>query len=77
MRKKWLRMSKSHKEYFGYTHWGDSEEDAERIFLQHMWGKFSRSLPIKDLDDLPSAIRQRVLDLKPEEFGYNAWDLFI
>lgn len=75
MRKKWLRMSASHKEYFGETTWGETEEKAEELFLRNMRGKFRRGLDIVDITMLPKYIHERIQNLQPEQFGHSGWDL--
>lgn len=75
MRKKWLRMSQSHKEYFGSSSWGETEERAEELFLRNMRGKVNRALPVADIDMLPKYIHKRIENLKTEEFGKEGWGL--
>lgn len=74
MKKKWMRMSKSHRVYFGNTLWGDTEEEAEQLFLKNMRGKIAKSFPV-DVEELPKYIRERITNIKPEEFGFNGWGL--
>lgn len=76
MKKKWVRMSKSHKEYFGTTDWGETEEEALKQFITKQQAKHGQSLDIMDSAELPKYIRQRISDLKPEEFGHSAWGLY-
>jgi len=74
MKKKWLRMSKSHNEYFGSTSWGHDEEEAFIAFMNNMRGKLSRSIDLGDIT-LPKYIKERIDNLKPEEFGHSFWGL--
>jgi hypothetical protein len=74
-KKLFLRGSQSHKVYFGETSWGNNEEEAFNVFIKNMKGKIKRSFDIKDLQVLPKYIRNRIENIKPEEFGLNGWGL--
>lgn len=74
-KKLFLRMSNAHKTYFGTTSFGATEEEALKVFINNMKGKLTRGLAIMDLSILPKYIRGRIENIKPEEFGFNGWNL--
>jgi hypothetical protein len=77
--KEFLRFSKAHERYFGYTRWGNTEEEALKKFMNMMEGrmiKSNRNMYHMPWQMHPSFIKERVRDIKPEHFGFNGWGSF-
>lgn len=74
-KKKFMRMSKAHETYFGSTSWGRTEEDALKVFLNNMKHKVAKARKIKNYEEVPSFIRDRIINLEDKEFGKNGWNL--
>lgn len=75
-KKDFLRMSLSHKEYFGETLWGEKQEQAFAIFIQHIKECVEESTG--DLGDgqiLPKYIFYKWRRLRPDQLGFNGWGL--
>lgn len=68
------RFSKAYYKYFGEYNWGDTEEKAIAIFEEMMRGRLAgRHIYTFSPDEQPSFIREKIKDIKPEEFGYDGW----
>lgn len=74
-KKKFLRMSVSHEKYFGETTWGRTEDEALKVFLNNMRHKVDKARQLKNFDEVPVFIRERIANLKREEFGFNGWGM--
>lgn len=66
------RFAKAYATQFDSS-WGSTEEDAWNVFL-----KQEKSRLKKNLVNIshPEAIKQRVLHMREDQFGYNNWDNF-
>lgn len=70
-----LRGSQAHENYFGKSQWGKNEDEAFDVFIKNMKHQQKVGFDIKKIGMLPKYIRERITNLKPEEFGYNGWSL--
>ena len=74
-RKEFWRFSQAYHRYFKSWQFGDSEEAAFQVFLNMLKGRYNRSPYEYTLEEHPKYIRKAVEELKPEQFGFNAWGL--
>ncbi len=77
--KEFLRFSRAHKRYFGTTNWGNTEEEALRMFIDMMKSRMNRKdgyIHNMPWPMHPSFIKSRVKSIKPEHFGHSGWGNF-
>lgn len=74
--KMFLRMSQSHREYFGKSKWGSTEEESLSIFIRGMKHKVQSASNL-DIVRLPKYIKNRIENIKEEEFGHSGWGMLI
>jgi len=77
--KEFLRFSMAHKKYFGYTKWGETEEEALQKFINMMEARMlkgDRHIYHMPWREHPSFIRKKVKNIKPSEFGFDGWGNF-
>ena len=69
------RFSKAYHRYFKEWTFGSTKEKAFKTFIGMMKGRFNRS-PYKNFTDHPKYIRDRIINIKEEELGYDGWGYF-
>ncbi len=72
-RKEFWRFSQAYHRYFKEWSFGSSPEEAFKVFLGMMKGRYNKAPYTYKLEDHPEFIREAVKNLKPEQFGYNGW----
>lgn len=73
--KEFFRFSRAYYRYFKRWTFGKTAVSSFHVFLNMMKGRHDRSPYTYKLSDHPKYIREAVKNLKPEQFGYNAWGL--
>ena len=69
------RIAKAYKTVFG-PKWGGTEEKSWRLLLNQMKMRSKFYLTPVSIDGHPKFIRERIRNMKPEEFGYDNWNNF-
>lgn len=73
-RNEFARFSRAYKRYFGYTKWGDNPDASFDKFIEIMKNRMTRgSLTTIPLDKHPEFIREKIKNIKHDQFGYNGW----
>ena len=70
-----FRFSRAYHRFYKSWEFGKNKEDAFDCFLNMMKGRHERAPYTYELKDHPKWIRKAVENIKPEQFGYNAWNL--
>lgn len=71
-----LRFSKARAEAgFGWD-WGKDENEALKVFCRMMRSRLSKLTKPLSPTAHPKYMRERIANMTPEQFGYNAWDNF-
>ena len=53
--------------------WGSSEEEAFSFWTKMMKSRLSKQLYPMDIESHPEFIKEKIKNMKPEEFGFNNW----
>ena len=69
------RMERAYKRHFGKTQYGSNgtDEDAYTLWIKAQVGKFNKPQKQIQLNEHPKYIQETIKNLKPENFGYNAY----
>lgn len=69
------RMERAYKRHFGTTQYGSdgTDEDAYNKWLEAQLGKLSKPHKEIALTDHPIYVQKTIKQLKPDQFGYNAF----
>lgn len=76
-RKEFWRFSRAYYRYYKKWSFGGDEEGSFKKFIDMMEGRYRVSPYTADMKTHPKWIRQQIELLKPEQFGYNGWELCI
>jgi hypothetical protein len=74
-KKEFFRFSMAHKKYFGYTDWGETEVASLGKFIGMMKNRKEKCVYNFDASQQPLFIRNKIENIKEEQFGYNGWGL--
>lgn len=75
-RDEFYRFSLAHRNYFGYTQWGETIDSSFEVFKNLHASRHKKcNYEITNFDILPKYIRERYKNIKPEEMGYNGWSI--
>lgn len=74
-KKEFWRFSRAYKRYFNDWGFGDTEENSFKKFIQAKRDRYNRATSKATLDTHPVYMRQLVMALTPEQYGYNGWGI--
>lgn len=72
-RERYIKMARAFKKFYDSSKLGNNDEEHWQNFLDGVQAKWSRCNSTAKPEELPVAIRQAIVDLKPEEKGFNIW----
>lgn len=75
IRKGFLKYSKAHKKYYGFTEWGETEEESLNAFIEMMRKRIDQVNINMEHKDQPDVMREYLAQLTPEHYGFNAWGM--
>ena len=74
-RKEFWRMSRAYHAFFNSWEFGYDEEASFQVFLDMLKGRYNRSPYEYTLETHSKYIQKAILELKPEQFGFNGWGI--
>lgn len=71
------RMERAYKRHFGKTQYGSdgTDEVAFKKWYEAQVGKMSKSQELIKLEEHPKYVIETIKNLKPEQFGYNGFNM--
>lgn len=68
------RMARAWKAFYKNDALGTDDEDIWNDFIRVTVSKFGRAKEAAEPHELPASIREAIINLKPEQKGYNIWN---
>lgn len=68
------KFSQAWHKISGKWDWGDNEENAFKTFCRQQYGRLRKNVHFMTIDEHPKAIKERIKNMLPEEWGYDNWD---